>query len=107
MTTQVGIKELRDGLSRYIEDVHETGRPLIITDRGKPVAKLVPLEPWDERYARLVAEGPSRHPPSREARIPRSATVLTPGPDHGGDRDRAAGLRRYLDTSALVEADGH
>ena len=64
MTTQVGIKELRDGLSRYVGDVHETGRALIITDRGKPIAKLVPLEPWDERYARLVAEG-AITPPSK------------------------------------------
>ena len=41
MTTQVGIKELRDALSRYVGDVHDTGRALIITDRGKPIAKIV------------------------------------------------------------------
>jgi prevent-host-death family protein len=80
MTAQVGIKELRDGLSRYVGDVHETGRALIITDRGKPVAKIVSLEPWDERYARLVAEGAITPPSRPRGKIPRPATVLTPGP---------------------------
>jgi prevent-host-death family protein len=80
MTTQVGIKELRDGLSRYVGDVHATGRSLIITDRGKPIAKLVPLEPWDERYARLVAEGAITPPSKPRGKIPRPTIRLTPGP---------------------------
>ena len=80
MTTQVGIKELRDGLSRYVGDVHETGRALIITDRGKPIAKIVPLESWDERYARLVAEGALTPATNPQAPIPPAAVPLTPGP---------------------------
>jgi len=80
MTAQVGIKELRDGLSRYVADVHETGRALIITDRGKPIAKIVSLEPWDERYARLVAEGALTPAADPLAGIPPAPTALTPGP---------------------------
>lgn len=81
MATEVGIKELRDGLSRYIDELRETGCQLIVTDRGKPVAKLVPLDPWDERYARLVAEG-AITPPSRSRRrhVPYPTITLTPGP---------------------------
>ena len=37
-----------------MEDVRSTRRPLIITKRGKPVAKLVPIdEPKDEFIGRL------------------------------------------------------
>ncbi len=81
MATEVGIKELRDGLSRYIEEVRETGQQVIVTDRGKPVVKLVPLESWDERHARMVASGaitPASKPPLRP--VPRPTIKLTPGP---------------------------
>jgi prevent-host-death family protein len=60
---EVGIKELRDHLSRYLEAVRE-GREVTVTDHGKAVALLVPLDrprPLD----RLVAEGlvtPARVP---------------------------------------------
>lgn len=37
------ISELRDGLSRYIEYVRTGGRVLIM-DRNRPVAEIVPLE---------------------------------------------------------------
>jgi len=78
MTTQVGIKELRDGLSRYVGEVHESGRSLIITVRGKPIAKIVPLESWDERYARLVAEGAMTPAADPLAGIPPAPAALTP-----------------------------
>jgi prevent-host-death family protein len=39
---------------KLMEDVHSTKRPLVITKRGKPVAKLVPIdEPKDEFIGRL------------------------------------------------------
>lgn len=31
-----------------LDEVERTGRPLVVTKRGRPVAKLVPLEPVDE-----------------------------------------------------------
>jgi len=37
-----------------MEDVRSTRRPIVITKRGKPIAKLVPLdEPKDEFIGRL------------------------------------------------------
>lgn len=37
-----------------MEDVRSTRRPIVITKRGKPIAKLVPLEePRDEFIGRL------------------------------------------------------
>lgn len=38
----IGIRELRDGLSRHIADVR-TGTEIIVTDHGTPVARIVPV----------------------------------------------------------------
>ena len=67
---EVGIKALRDNLSRYISRVRE-GEEVIITDHGKRVARIVPLD-RPGLLNRLVAEGlvtppvvTERTPPSR------------------------------------------
>ena len=60
---EAGVRELRDHLSRYL-DLVRAGREVTVTDHGKAVARLVPLDqprPLD----RLVAEGlvtPARAP---------------------------------------------
>lgn len=41
MATSVGIRELKDHLSKYVRQV-EAGDVLIVTDRGRVVAELVP-----------------------------------------------------------------
>ena len=38
----IGIRELKGQLSSHIKEVQE-GATLVITDRGKPVARLVPI----------------------------------------------------------------
>ncbi|MEW6727346.1 MAG: type II toxin-antitoxin system prevent-host-death family antitoxin [Bacillota bacterium] len=40
----VGIREAKMNLSRLLKDVHQ-GAQIILTDRGLPVAKLVPVTP--------------------------------------------------------------
>lgn len=52
---EVGIRELRDNLSRFLDDV-QAGRELIVTERGRPVARIVSTsgESWLDE---LVAEG--------------------------------------------------
>ena len=52
---QVGIRELRANLSRLLDAVKE-GREIVVTDRGKPVARLVPL-PEDDPLERLISLG--------------------------------------------------
>jgi prevent-host-death family protein len=37
---QVGIRELRDHLSRYISEV-ESGDEVVVTERGRPVARII------------------------------------------------------------------
>jgi prevent-host-death family protein len=52
---QVAIRELRARLSRWIEQVR-AGEGLIVTDRGTPVTRVVPIDRTNA-YERLVAAG--------------------------------------------------
>lgn len=55
MDATVGIRELRQHLSRYIARVKD-GESLVVTERGREVARLTPSGPADSPLARLVAE---------------------------------------------------
>ena len=68
----VGIRELRNNLSKLLERVQQ-GEHLVVTDRGRPVARLSPVEEMDA-LAKLVAEGlikPAAEPKRPAASIPR------------------------------------
>jgi len=55
---RVGIRELRQNLSVYVRRVREEGRAYEVTERGEPVARLMPLE--DRRRSiidRMIADG--------------------------------------------------
>ena len=55
----VGARELKARLGRYLQIVREGGT-VIVTDRGKPVGRLVPMgkgESEEERLQRLVKAG--------------------------------------------------
>jgi prevent-host-death family protein len=51
----VGVRELRQNLSRYLVEV-KAGESFIVTERGREVARLTPSGPADSPIARLVAE---------------------------------------------------
>jgi prevent-host-death family protein len=55
-TPRVGVRELRQNLSVYLDRV-KAGERLEVTEHGRPVALLVPLPPAEDQIARLVAEG--------------------------------------------------
>jgi prevent-host-death family protein len=63
---EVGVRELRDHLSRYLDRVRD-GDEVIVTDRGRAIARVVPV--GSERVLdRLIAEGivtPARKPKRR------------------------------------------
>ena len=68
---EVGIRELRDGLSRFLVLV-AGGAEVVVTDRGRPVARLVAHAP--SRLDRLIERGiarPPRRPKLSAAEIPR------------------------------------
>lgn len=72
----VGVRELRDGLSRHLASVGE-GHTITVTDHGKPVARIVPVgEPTS--LERLIAEGrvtPGRRCKSRPSPVKADGTV--------------------------------
>jgi prevent-host-death family protein len=54
----VGVRELRDNLSRYLRRVQE-GESVVITDHGKPVGELMPAASGRiaEQVRQLVRQG--------------------------------------------------
>ncbi|HEX6323072.1 MAG TPA: type II toxin-antitoxin system prevent-host-death family antitoxin [Vicinamibacterales bacterium] len=62
----VGVRELRQNLSVYLERVKK-GESLTVTDRGQEVAILRPMPKTDGLIERLIAEGRAT-PPTRTLR---------------------------------------
>lgn len=58
---QIGIRELRQGLSRALRRVR-AGETVEVTDRGRPVARIVPVSPPIEGLDHLIAAGGVRPP---------------------------------------------
>jgi prevent-host-death family protein len=59
MSERVGIRELRQDLSRYLRRVR-AGERLIVTERGRPLAVVSPWAEEGDTIGRLVAEGRAR-----------------------------------------------
>jgi prevent-host-death family protein len=51
---RIGVRELRQHASRYLARV-ATGETIEVTDRGRPVALLVPAR--EDRWEQLIASG--------------------------------------------------
>jgi prevent-host-death family protein len=81
----VGVRELRQNLSRYLDEV-KRGESFTVTERGREVARLSPSGPPDSPIARLVADMGAtmprgrlqdlRAPDGRPAKGPPSQQVL-------------------------------
>ena len=59
-TMSVGVRDAKVQLSRLLKWVQK-GREIILTDRGRPVGRLIPVDtktlPLDERIRKLEEEG--------------------------------------------------
>ena len=64
----VGIRELRDNLSRHLASVHE-GHTVTVTDHGRPIARIVPVG-QPTRLETLIAEGRVTQAPRRKQPAP-------------------------------------
>lgn len=79
---RIGVRELRQNASRYLEHV-KAGETVEVTDRGVLVALLIPPTPAQTAYERLVAAGtlvPATQPwrtPEPVAAPPGSPTTET------------------------------
>ena len=65
----VGIRELRDHLSRYLDEV-KRGRQVVVTDHGRAVARLVPADDVPDRLGELIAAGMAQAPRQGSRRLP-------------------------------------
>ncbi|MCV7051233.1 type II toxin-antitoxin system prevent-host-death family antitoxin [Mycobacterium heidelbergense] len=73
----IGIRELRQNASVWIAKV-KAGLTIQITDRGLPVARLVPIMPAERARDQLIADG--QLIPSSAPRVPLSTADLVEGP---------------------------
>jgi prevent-host-death family protein len=73
MSAAVGVRELRQNLSVYLERV-KRGESLTVTEHRRVVAILQPAAATDDAVARLVTEGRAIAP-SRAAGRPKPLTV--------------------------------
>jgi prevent-host-death family protein len=87
-SVRAGVRSLRDHLSRYL-GVVAAGGEVVVTDRGRPVARIVPIEP-ESALDRLVAAGHVR-PPLRP-KMP--ASEIRPVPVEGDVTSLVAEQRR-------------
>ena len=98
---QVGIKELRDGLSRYLDRVR-AGGTITVTDHGRPIARIRPVGRLTN-YEQMKLDGriaparvPERHDAAARARRDHGRRVAD------GVHRRAAPVIGYVDTSAFI-----
>lgn len=75
---EVGVRELKNNLSRYLDQVKD-GQEIIVTDRGRPVARLAALDGPTDRLLELIASGAVRPPLSTARRRP-SRRIRATGP---------------------------
>ena len=94
MKATANVAQIKARLSEYLRQVKD-GSEVVITERGIPVARLVPLPP-DERRA------------TREERLIRSGALRPPaGPRRplGAPKKRKAGAGRAVLDALLAERD--
>lgn len=66
---EVGIRELRNNLSRYVDQVRDGGE-VVVTDRGRPVARLTGLDDRQSKLQDLIDQGLVRPPRNPAAPLP-------------------------------------
>jgi prevent-host-death family protein len=69
LSVEVGVRDLKNNLSAYLDEVAD-GTTIVVTERGRPVARIVPIDQQTSRLAELIAAGVVTPPTSRERRRP-------------------------------------
>lgn len=84
----IGVRELRDGLSRHLASVRE-GHTITVTDHGRPVARIVPVG-VPTKLEQLIIEGKVTPATRRKRRRP--APVKPEGSVQGSASDAVSDL---------------
>ena len=80
---RIGIRELNQHTSRYLVRV-KAGETIEVTERGQPIARLVPVRLAAGLLARLVAQGDVQ-PPTSDVDLLDTLAALPPLPPDGVD----------------------
>lgn len=56
----VGLREVNQQAGRVYREVESTGVPVTVTDRGRPIAQIIPILDDESWYERMVREGKVR-----------------------------------------------
>jgi prevent-host-death family protein len=64
----IGIRQLRDGLSRHLADVRD-GDEIVVTDHGTPIARIVPMG-RESGLEALVRQGLAKMPTGSRRPLP-------------------------------------
>ena len=56
----VGLREVNQQAGRVYREVESSGVPVTVTDRGRPIAQIVPIRDDDSWYERMLREGKVR-----------------------------------------------
>lgn len=79
LKTQVGVRELHDQLSRYVNHVADGGE-VVVTMRGRAVARLSPLEaadPFEDLRRRGLVQEPTAEWSPRASGRPKPTEPVT------------------------------
>ena len=88
--TSVGVRELKNRLSAHLDRV-KAGEEIMVTEHGRPIARLMPVGPDVDRMIGLVNSGIVRAPAKTMRRLPARRVRLTGG---GSIDDEVADQRR-------------
>lgn len=66
----VGVRELKNHLSRHLARVKD-GAEVTITEHGRPVARIIPIDASTDRLADLIAAGVVRPPRTKRRSAPK------------------------------------
>lgn len=75
---EVGVRELKNNLSQYLGRAR-AGEEVIVTDRGRPIARLAALDHSTDQLATLIASGVVQ-PPKRAGRSRPARRIKPSGP---------------------------
>ena len=56
----MGLREVNQQAGRVYREVESTGVPVTVTDRGRPIAQIVPIRDDESWYERMLREGKVR-----------------------------------------------
>lgn len=82
----VGVRELRNNLSRHLADVR-SGRTVTVTDHGRPIARIVPIGRLT-RLEQLRTEGRVQPARTRKRKAPAPVAATGTVSDLVGDQRR-------------------